>query len=338
MATEATRKDTLEVGYDEICGALAAKDMQPLWTQAARLMPKKPIPATQPWLWKWTTVLPLAEQAGRLITIERGGERRVLALANPGLGGLPYTSSSLWGAVQYLGAHESAPAHRHTPSAIRFVIEGSGVWTTVDGVACDMKPGDLVLTPNWTWHDHTNAGDQPMAWFDGLDLPLVAGLESVFFETYPELMQRVEGKNSPLLRFLYEEADRRLAEELRASGALTATLVYRNPETGSHAVPTIGCQLQRLLPGGRTPSRRQAGSSIHVVFKGRGAAVINGRRFDWERGDIFVTPSWSAVDLEAAEPSDLFAVTDRPVLEALGLYREEVLPERQPVTGSFKPK
>jgi len=330
--------DTLEVGYDEICGALAAKDMQPLWTQAARLMPPKPIPATLPWLWKWTTVLPLAEQAGRLITIERGGERRVLALANPGLGGLPYTSSSLWGAVQYLGPHEAAPAHRHTPSAIRFVMQGSGVWTTVDGVACDMKPGDLVLTPNWSWHDHTNAGDEPMAWFDGLDLPLVAGLESVFFETYPELMQRVEAKNSALLRFPYEEADRRLTDELAAGGGPSATLVYRRPDTGGHAVPTIGCQLQRLLPGARTAARRQAGSSIHVVFKGRGATVINGQRFDWERGDIFVVPSWAAVDFEAAEPSDLFAVNDRPVLEALGLYREEVLPEAQPVTGAFQPK
>ncbi|HXM58357.1 MAG TPA: hypothetical protein VOB72_23350, partial [Candidatus Dormibacteraeota bacterium] len=134
MATHAS--DTLEVSYDEFCGALAAKDLQPLWTQAARLMPPEPIPRTLAWLWKWRTVLPLARRAGELITIERGGERRVLALANPGLGGLPYTSSTLWGAYQYLGPRESAPAHRHTPSALRFVVEGSGVWTTVDGDAC----------------------------------------------------------------------------------------------------------------------------------------------------------------------------------------------------------
>ena len=107
MATGA--RDTLEVGYDEFCGALAAKDLQPLWTQAAQLMPPEPIPRTLPWLWKWSTVLPLARRAGELIALGRGGERRVLALANPGLGGLPYTSSTLWGAYQYLGARESAP-------------------------------------------------------------------------------------------------------------------------------------------------------------------------------------------------------------------------------------
>ena len=339
MATTDTgERDTLEVGYDEICGALQAKDMQPLWTQAAKLMPKKPIPATLPWLWKWTTVKPLAERAGELVTIERGGERRVLALANPGLGGLPYTSSSLWGAVQYLGPHESAPAHRHTPSAIRFVMEGSGVWTTVDGDACDMSPGDLVLTPNWTWHDHTNHGDEPMAWFDGLDLPFVAGLESIFFETHPDLMQKVTARNSRLLRYPWSETDAALASMLAASGDGTASLVYRSPETGEEPVPTIGCEIHRFAPGRRTPARRKAGSSIYVVFQGRGASVVNGQRFAWERGDVFVTPSWAAVDFEAEEPSDLFAVSDRPILQLLGLFREEELAEPQPVTSSFSPK
>ena len=100
--------------------------------------------------------------AGALAGRERGGDRRVLALANPGLKGLPFTSTTLWGALQYLGPHESAPAHRHTPSAIRFVLTGSGVYTTVNGDACDMEPGDLVLTPIWNWHDHNNRSDEPM--------------------------------------------------------------------------------------------------------------------------------------------------------------------------------
>lgn len=353
--------DTLEVSYDEFCGALAAKDLQPLWTQAARLMPNEPIPRTLPWLWKWTTVLPLAERAGELIAIGRGGERRVLALANPGLGGLPYTSSTLWGAYQYLGAHESAPAHRHTPSALRFVIEGTGVWTTVEGDACDMSPGDLVLTPSWTWHDHSNPTDAPMVWFDGLDLPLAASLEAVFFEPYPELMQKsapdhnsserlfggravkplgepASPRHSPLFIYRYRDTDEALEALLKARGGPAASIEFINPSNGSPAMPTLGCEMHRLVPGQRTPARRKVGSSVYVTFKGRGLTVINGERFDWERGDAFVTPSWATVEHEALEPADLFAVTDRPVLEALHLYREETLTTPQEATRNFQPK
>jgi gentisate 1,2-dioxygenase len=359
MATDA--RDTLEVSYDEFCGALAAKDLQPLWTQAARLMPREPIPRTLPWLWRWASVLPLARRAGDLITIERGGERRVLALANPGLGGLPYTSSTLWGAYQYLGARESAPAHRHTPSALRFVVEGSGVWTTVDGDACDMGPGDLVLTPSWTWHDHSNPTDVPMVWFDGLDLPLAASLEAVFFEPHPELMQAVPAdhnasarlfggravrplgeppnpRHSPLYVYRRRDTDAALAELLRARGGAQASIEFVNPSNGASVMPTLGCEMHRLVAGQRTPARRRVGSAIFVVFSGAGHSIIGGERFDWERGDVFVVPSWTAVDHEASEPADLFAVTDRPVLEALHLYREEMLDGPQEVLRTFAPR
>ncbi len=359
MAAQA--RDTLEVGYDEFCGALAAKDLQPLWTQAARLMPREPIPRTLAWLWKWTSVLPLARRAGELITIERGGERRVLALANPGLGGLPYTSSTLWGAYQYLGPHESAPAHRHTPSALRFVIEGSGVWTTVDGDACDMAPGDVVLTPSWTWHDHSNPTDAPMVWFDGLDLPLAASLEAVFFEPHPELMQEaapdhdasrrlhggralrplgapVSPRHSPLLVYRYRDTDEALDDLLRARGGPAAGVEFVNPTNGAAALPTLGCEMHRLLPGAPARPSRKVGSSIFVVFRGAGSSVINGERFDWERGDAFVTPSWALVEHEASETADLFAVTDRPVLQALHLFREETADRPQEVTRTFSPR
>jgi gentisate 1,2-dioxygenase len=359
MATKA--RDTVEIGYDEFCGALAAKDLQPLWTQAARLMPREPMPRTLPWLWKWTTVLPLAQRAGQLITIERGGERRVLALSNPGLNGLPYTSSTLWGAYQYLGPRESAPAHRHTPSALRFVVEGTGVWTTVDGDACDMSPGDLILTPSWTWHDHSNPTDAPMVWFDGLDLPLAAALEAVFFEPYPELMQKVgtdhnlserlyggrgvrplgepaNPRHSPLFIYRYRDSDAVLDDLLKARGGPVASLEFVNPSNGAAALPTLGCEMHRLVPGHRTRPARRVGSSVFVVFRGTGHSTINGELFDWERGDVFVVPSWATLDHEATEPADLFAVTDRPVLQAMHLYREEVLDGPQEIIGTFTPK
>jgi gentisate 1,2-dioxygenase len=354
MMLEVSDAQTVEVGYDEFCGALAARDLRPLWKIAKQLMPAVPLPTTKPWLWKWEQILPLAKRAGEIITIERGGDRRVLAFANPGLGGLPFTSTTLWGAVQYLGPGENAPAHRHTPSAVRFVMTGSGVYTTVDGDACDMEPGDLILTPNWSWHDHNNSGDEPMVWFDGLDLPLVTTLESVFFENHPEDRQPISGRNvsedlysgaglrelgatspashSPLLRYRWQETDRALEAIHRARGGQSASLEFTDPLTGAPAVATFANEMHRVYPGGRTPTRRKTGSSVHVVFRGKGRSVIDGAVYEWGPGDVFVTPSWSAVDHEADEVSDLFAISDRPVLQGLHLYREETLPALQKVT------
>jgi gentisate 1,2-dioxygenase len=359
MTIDISHAQTVEVGYDEFCGALAARDLQPLWKIGKQLMPNVPLPTTQAWLWKWDDVLPLAKRAGELITLERGGDRRVLALANPGLRGLPFTSTTLWGAFQYLGPHESAPAHRHTPNAVRFVLTGSGVYTTVNGDACDMEPGDLVLTPNWTWHDHNNQSDAPMVWFDGLDLPLLTTLESIFFENHPDQLQPVEVHNrseqsfagvglrelsavtppahSPLLRYRWAETERTLDALHRARGGGVTSLEFVNPLTGGPAVTTFACEMHRLYPGTRTPTLRKTGSSVYIVFKGSGYSVINGVRFDWEPGDSFVTPSWASVDHQATEQADLFAVSDRPVLQSLHLYREEALPEHQEIGGTFVP-
>lgn len=359
MGPDLHRRQTVEVGYDEFCGALAARDLKPLWKIARQLMPDVPLPTTRAWLWKWDDVLPLARRAGELITLERGGDRRVLALANPGLGGLPFTSTTLWGALQYLGPHESAPAHRHTPSAIRFVLTGTGVYTTVNGDACDMEPGDLILTPIWNWHDHNNQGTEPMVWFDGLDLPLLTTLESIFFENHPARLQPVISHNlsqqrfagvglreigvdaspahSPLLRYCWGETERTLESLHRAQGGPIVSLEFVDPLTGAPAVRTFACEMHRLYPGARTPTRRKTGSSVYVVFQGSGHSVIDGVRFTWNPGDIFVTPSWASVDHEAYQQADLFAISDRPVLQALSLYREEELAEHQEVGGTFVP-
>lgn len=355
----AATNDTIEVGYDELCGALAAKDLQPLWKINKQLMPQQPLPKTLPWLWKWSTLLPLAEKAGELITLDRGGDRRVLALCNPGLNGLPYTSTTLWGAIQYLGPRESAPAHRHSPGAIRFVMEGEGVWTTVNGDACDMSEGDLVLTPNWHWHDHNNGGDKPMVWFDGLDLPLVGWMESVFFELYPDNVQPVETRNgseqlygrgtrppgsdgqslqSPLLRYPYVEVDARLDAILTKTNSDIATLEYVNPLNGRSALPTLGLQIARLSEGAHSQPYRKTGSSVFVILNGSGNSVINGIRFDWGRGDIFVAPSWATLEHEAIEKSEIFSINDTPVLRALELFREEHVDQRQEVTEVFEPR
>jgi gentisate 1,2-dioxygenase len=349
---------TVAVDYDEMCGALAAKNMRPLWRIGREILSKEPTPATQAWMWKWQTILPLAKRAGEVVPLERGGDRRVLSLVNPGLADLPFTTKTLWGGIQYLQGRENAPAHRHSPGAIRFVLSGLGATTTVDGDACTMAPGDLVLTPGWTWHDHNSERDEPVVWFDGLDLPLVAHLETVFFENHPldrqpvvahngstgeflapglrPLDQNYPAAHSPLYRYAWEATDRALQALIDSGRGPHVALTFTDPVTGGPVLPALGCEMHRLLPTGRQPAIRRTGSAVYVVYRGTGRTVINGEAFDWEAGDIFVTPSWAAVDHQAHEPSDLFAITDRPVLEKLHLYREEAA-GHQEVASTFEP-
>lgn len=337
---------------------VAASELQPLWTQTRDLMTATPAGGAQPWHWSWPTLRELATRSGELIPIERGGERRVLALANPGLDGLPYATPTLWGAVQFLGARESAPAHRHTPGAVRFVLEGQGVWTSVDGDPCPMAPGDLVLTPGWNWHEHHNTGDTAMIWFDGLDLPMVAMLDAVFFEPgesdpaaapAPErsYSQQLHGHaglraddpapsrpHSPLSVYRWAETDAALRDlaQLRPDATVLG-VTFTDPTNGRDVLPTMRCRMERLRPGTRTPSRREVGSSVRVIFSGRGTSVIGGARFDWSAGDMLVVPSWAAVDHEVSETADVFVLSDAPVVEALALDRSEVLAQHQAVTS-----
>jgi gentisate 1,2-dioxygenase len=351
--------DELEALYKEI----AAASLRPLWTITEQLLTPTPQPKAVPWLWPAATMRPLAERAIGLVPVERGGERRVLSLVNPGLGGRPYAAGTLWGAIQALGPHESAPAHRHTPGAIRFVLEGEGVWTTVDGDACEMRPGDLILTPAWNWHDHTNTGDGPMFWFDGLDLPMIEALDGVFFEPHPEERQPVAGRNlsegayadaagrlthgqvegsldpvpSPLLVYRWADTDAELGRLAERTGDAMVSLEFTNPRSGASVLPTLACAMHRLAPDRSTPPVRRSGNAVHVVHRGTGTSVIAGQSFEWEPGDMFVVPSWAPVEHRAETPADLFTLSDSPVLRALGVYREQTLDSAQTVTGTFRP-
>jgi len=345
-----------EARQAELYAAMGTANIQALWTQAADLMPDKPAPRAVPWRWPWETVLALAAQAGEVVPVGRGGERRALALANPGLGGLPYATPTLWGAMQYLNARESAPAHRHSAAAIRFVIQGQGVWTTVNGEQCPMSRGDLVLTPSWTWHEHHSGADEPMVWFDGLDLPLVNVLDASFFEPagpdyldtagapaaarsaalygHPGLLPAgvpEAGRHSPLLVYRWEQTERALDELASAAGSGDVEVRFTDPVRGCDALPTMRCAMRRLAPGARTPTTRTVGSSIIVTFAGHGRTVIDGTAFDWGPGDSIAVPSWCAVDHEAAQTAQLFVVSDAPVIEALRLDRTETMSEHQRV-------
>ncbi|WP_155055104.1 cupin domain-containing protein [Streptomyces blattellae] len=332
---------------------IADKDLQPLWELSGLLTPTPNVRAV-PHRWLGKELRELGERAGELVPVDRGGDRRVLSLSNPGLGGAPYATATLWGAVQYLGPGETAPAHRHTPAALRFVLDGEGVWTAVDGDPLHMSAGDLILTPSWTWHEHHNPGDLPMTWFDALDLPLVEALDAVFFEPgdgraapsanaglsaserrfgggpglLPGGTSAPAPAHSPLLRYRWADTDRALTGRLGEPGSEAARtghahVRFADPTSGRDVMPTMRCEMHRYLPGHTAPAERRTGSALIAVFRGAGAVELDGVVESLAPGDLIAVPSWTSVRIRADEPLQLFSVSDAPVLEALGLYRTE---------------
>ncbi len=333
-----------------------AADLRPLWTQRAGLMPVSPQPAARPHVWRWELLRALAVRAGELVHVGRGGERRAIALANPGLGGEPHATPTLWAAVQYLGPGEVAPAHRHTQAAFRFIVEGEGVWTVVNDDPVAMRPGDLLLTASWDWHGHHHAGDTPMVWLDGLDIPLVGQLDAGFFEFGPETVDRATPRssraerlwghpglrpaaladtpNSPLTAYRWEHTDRALDAQLELDaaghcGAVEpghAAIRFSNPTTGRDALITLRTEMHRIRAGVSTGTRRVTGSAVWQVFSGSGVAVLGGESIELTAGDLLAVPSWCDLRLHAGTQLDLFCFGDAPVYEALGLYRTEYVP------------
>jgi gentisate 1,2-dioxygenase len=345
--------------YDDF----AAEHMVPLWTQIGNLMPATPAPAAVPHVWRWSVLYPLAERAGQLIPVGRGGERRAISLANPGFKGLPYATPTLWAAIQYLGPREEAPEHRHSQNAFRFVIEGEGVWTVVDGDPVAMRRGDFLLTPGWAFHGHQNVTDQPMAWLDGLDIPFVQLTDSAFFEPGPDALsnhetpQRSRGERlwahpglrplssfdassigaqypkSPLAAYRWEHTDAALRAQLELEdegypGVAEpghAAIRFSNPATGGDVLPTIRAEFHRLRPGAATQTRREVGSSVFQVFQGSGVAVVNGIQHELGHGDLIVVPSWATFQFAAAGSGvDLFRFSDTPIFERLHQDRVQI--------------
>ena len=223
-------------------------------------------------MWRYADIRPQLLRAGELTPIERA-ERRVLVLCNPGLGlESMQATPSIYVGLQLILPGEKAPNHRHTPSAIRFVIEGNGGYTIVEGEKLPMEKGDLILTPSLLWHDHGHEGEGPVVWLDALDLPLVYGLEASYaIEAPPQQVTRPAGHSTrryrqggvipyaalgaqraqyPLLRFPWKDVRR----ALDTLSAVTPSdervhVAYVNPETGRECLPTLGFSALLLRPG-----------------------------------------------------------------------------------------
>jgi gentisate 1,2-dioxygenase len=328
--------------YDRI----APMNLAPLWEKLHNLVTAEPVPECAPAIWHYRDVRPHLMQAGGLITAMEA-TRRVLILENPGLAGQSTITGSLFAGLQLILPGEVAPAHRHTQSALRFVIEGSGAYTAVDGERTTMQPGDFVITPSWTWHDHGNDSDAPMVWLDGLDIQIVKLLSASFAEPSVANVQSVarpEGdsfarfgnnllpvdwqptvKTSPVFNYPYSRTREALAV-LARNGDPDAChghkLRYANPATGEAAMPTIGSFIQLLPEGFATQPYRSTDGTVFVCVEGDGETRVGDTIMHWHPHDIFVVPSWMAHTHRAAREAVLFSFSDRPVQEKLGLWRE----------------
>lgn len=350
---EPTDSDRERRFYDD----LARNDLIPLWTEIGDLMPRVPTPKPVPHLWRWNDLLPLGTEAGELVPVGRGGERRAIALANPGLSGRPFATPTLWAAIQYLNPNEHAPDHRHSQNAFRFVVEGEGVWTIVGGDSVAMRRGDFLPQAGWNWHGHRNESAAAMAWIDGLDIPLQSMLESTFFEPgdTQEVLDLTPDRSrserlwahpglapvrafpaspaSPLLAYRWESTDRALDEQLALEDeGHTATVEpghaavrYVDPRNGADVLPTIRADFHRLRPGVRTATTREVASSVYQMFEGEARVTVADTAWDVGRGDLFVVPSWQPLTVETESAgADLFRFTDAPVFERLALHRSQI--------------
>jgi len=323
---------------------MAGKNLSGYWSLGMEGLPSDPMTSVRPCLWKWKDIYDSLVRAGDLISLENS-ERRVVRLVNPGLQERPFASHTLQVSFQYVKPGENARAHRHTPAALRFVLQGHGAYTTVNGQQCIMEPGDLILTPGMSWHDHSNESNEPMVWLDGLDFPLVTALHQVMQERYSDRRQPIEkdseqvnAKLETALRhglkvediFHYrwsatEKSLRELAHIPDSHDAYDGYLLeYRNPLNGGPTMTTIQCAVQLLNANTATESHRHTSTTMYHVFRGDGASEIAGEWFEWHPGDSFVVPLWHEHrHVATSQEAILFSMSDAPVLKALGLYREK---------------
>lgn len=281
------------------------------------------------YLWHWRDLRPQAMRAAELVGTQQA-ERRVLRLTNPKLPGA--ASTTLVANIQIVMPGEIARAHRHSAAALRLIIEGRGGYTVVNGERVPMYPGDLVLTPNWSWHDHANDTDAPMIWLDGLDTPLVRMLEAGFYEEHHQERQDF-GAAVNTSRWHYPMSEMGAALQLLAAAdtpdiGAEIILEYKNRVTGGPVMPTIACHMQLLRPGEQTRARRRVCRTNYHVVEGAGYSVVGGQRLDWEDKDVFTVPTWTFCEHvnTADRPAFLFSFSDAPVMRALSLYRDETRP------------
>ena len=339
---ELGRLEDLPLDYRE---SLQQLNLVPLWPSLRAVMPPhQPRPRTQPVSWQYKTLRPLLMRAGELTPIEKA-ERRVLVLANPGHGlEKMQASSAIYLGMQLLLPGEWAPSHRHTPNAVRMIVEGEGAYTTVEGEKCAMVRGDLILTPTGLWHEHGHDGTEPVVWLDVLDLPLVYYMEAAYHVDGPrqpvvssQSERRLaqggmlptpvfERGNSayPMLRYPWAQA--RVALETMAATEPHEDVVqitYVNPHTGAHALNILGFYALMLRPGQTVTLPARSPAAIYHLIEGAVDVDVLEQHFALEEADTCCAPGYTPVALRnrsADAPAFLFLADESPLHEKLGVY------------------
>lgn len=318
------------------------QSLTPLWEVMAGLVTPEPASACKPVLWSYAACRPHVLASGDIITAEEA-ERRVLVLENPGLAGQSRATTSLYAGLQLVLPGEIAAAHRHTQTALRFLIEGEGGYTTVNGERVTMAPGDFVITPTWGWHDHGNAGDGPVVWLDGLDIPIIQTFDAGFAERSNEAAREPTeppgaalarfgsamlpdelpgGRTSPIFHYPYGRSKAAVAAA-PADAWHGQRLRYVNPVSGDYAMPTMAAYLQSFGKGFESQPYRATDATVFCVAEGEGESEIGGETFRWAPGDVFVAPSWAWRQHRTDKDATLFSFSDRVVQEKLDIWREE---------------
>lgn len=312
-----------------------------LWQRDSR---SAPVPESR--IWRWSDMQPILEKTLREVRLPEDTDQRVIGLDVPGL-----STGAVFVSYQMINPGERIPSHRHTPAQMRFVVKGSGAYTTSQGEAMAMEPGDLLVQPNWTWHGTTDPGNEPVFWLDIQDRNLVNYLgafrrdlwanDDVEPTVHPEnyyakttglirpatstdktaILPPIHYKWRDMVKVLDEVAE--TAELSPYDGRL---FEYRHPSTGGHTLPTLSAQLQLLPPQAITKEHRHTGMAMYLVVQGEGATTVNGKTLAWREHDCFMLPPWqwhAHKNLANNERAILFTVSDRPALEALGLFYEE---------------
>jgi gentisate 1,2-dioxygenase len=348
MSRPATRNNARRDFYERIGGL----SMAPLWESMHQLVPPQPAPRYQAAHWDYDKVRPYLMESGSLITAKEA-VRRVLILENPAMRGESKATNTLFAGIQMILPGEVAPAHRHVSSAIRFVLDGEGAYTAVEGEKAFMSPGDFVITANWAPHDHGNPSDKPMLWLDVLDFPAVNFFEASFADHYEgkETMQnttRGDGDSlafygsgvlpdgapaqlnrSPVINYTYART-RPILDRLKQAGDIDkshgARVRYANPINGGPVLPTMGAHLALFPKGFKGEPYRATDGTIFVCTEGGGTTTVDGKVLEWGVNDVFVVPPWKTYSHKVDKDSVLFSISDRPAQEALGIWREDRKP------------
>src|SRR3954468_3629284 len=345
-------KHNIDAAREEFYERISKRDMAPLWKVMKNVVTKEPVTRAVPHVWHYDDVKALVMESGGLITAEEA-LRRVLILENPAMRGESKATNTLFAGIQMILPGEVAPAHRHVSSAIRFVLDGEGAYTSVEGEKAYMSPGDFVITANWAPHDHGNPSKKPMLWLDVLDFPAVNFFEASFAD-YPDENDKMQNttrgdgdsaafyasgvlpdgapvhlNRSPVINYTYART-RPVLDRLKKSGQIDsshgARVRYANPINGGPVLPTMGASLALLPKGFNGEKYRATDGTIFVCTEGGGTTTVEDKVLEWGPNDVFVVPPWKRYSHHPSKESVLFSISDRPAQEALGIWREDRKP------------